>query len=67
MNHLNVEKLNTQNRDAALSLINGAYANVRGFQSFTMADLIALEQSGRFALGFYGWQTSQFRIRRYGR
>ena len=51
MTHLSVEKLNTKNRDAALSLINGAYATARGFQSFTMADLIALEQSGRFALG----------------
>ena len=51
MNHLSVQKLNTQNRDAALSLINGAYATVRGFQPLTMADLLALEQSGFFALG----------------
>ena len=51
MNHLSVEKLNTKNRDAALSLINDAYATVRGFQPLTKADLSALEQSGFFALG----------------
>ena len=51
MKHLSVQKLNTRNRDAALSLINDAYATVRGFQPFTMTDLISLEQSGLFALG----------------
>ena len=51
MNHLTVEKLNTKNRNAALSLINDAYDNVHGFQPLTAADLSALEQSGFFALG----------------
>ena len=51
VNYLTVEKLNTKNRDAALSLINDAYGNVHGFQSLTVAGLIALEQSGFFALG----------------
>ena len=34
MSHLTVEKLNTENRDAALSLINDAYDNVHGFEPF---------------------------------
>ena len=50
MNHLSVEKLNTKNRDAALSLINGVYATVRGFQPLTMAELSILAESGFFAL-----------------
>ena len=51
MNDLTVEKLNTENRDAALSLINDAYDNVHGFETLTPTDLDALEQSGFFALG----------------
>ena len=51
MNDLTVEKLNAQNRNAALSLINNAYDNVHGFEPLTMDDLGALEQSGLFALG----------------
>ncbi len=51
MNHLSVEQLTTKNRNAALSLINDAYANVHGFQPLTTADLSVLEQSGCFALG----------------
>ncbi len=51
MDHLTVEKLNTKNRDAALSLINDAYDNVHGFELLTLTDLDALEQSGFFALG----------------
>lgn len=51
MNDLTVEKLNAQNRNAALSLINEAYDNVHGFEPLTIADLDALEQSGLFALG----------------
>ena len=51
MSHLSVEKLNTENRDAALSLINDAYDNVHGFEPLTQTDLDALEQSGFFALG----------------
>ncbi|RKU12161.1 hypothetical protein C6502_06560 [Candidatus Poribacteria bacterium] len=51
MSHLSVEKLNTENRDAALSLINDAYDNVHGFETLTTVDLDALEQSGLFALG----------------
>ena len=51
MNHLSVEKLNTKNRNAVLSLINEAYANVHGFEQLTTADLRVLEQSGVFALG----------------
>lgn len=51
MGHLTVEKLNTNNRNAALSLINSAYDNVHGFQLLTAADLSALEQAGFFALG----------------
>lgn len=51
MSHLSVEKLNTENRDAALSLINDAYDNVHGFETLTTVDLDALEQSGFFALG----------------
>ena len=51
MSHLTIEKLNTKNRDAALSLINDAYDNVHGFETLTSTDLDALEQSGFFALG----------------
>ena len=51
MSHLTVEKLNTENRDAALSLINDAYDNVHGFEPFAISDLDALQQSGFFALG----------------
>ena len=51
MNDLTVEKLNAQNRNAALSLINDAYNNVHGFELLTTTDLDALEQSGFFALG----------------
>ena len=51
MNYLTVEKLNTENRGAALSLINEAYDNVHGFETLTPTDLDALEQSGFFALG----------------
>ena len=51
MSHLTVEKLNIENRDAALSLINGAYDNVHGFEPLTPTDLNALEQSGFFVLG----------------
>ena len=51
MNHLTVEELNTNNRNAALSLINNAYDNVHGFQLLTVGDLSALKQSGFFALG----------------
>jgi GNAT superfamily N-acetyltransferase len=51
MSHLTVEKLNTENRNAALSLINGAYDNVHGFELLTTTDLDTLEQSGLFALG----------------
>ena len=51
MSPLNVEKLNTENRDAALSLINKAYDNVHGFEPFAISDLDALQQSGFFALG----------------
>ena len=51
MNHLTVEELNTNNRNAALSLINDAYDNVHGFQLLTVGDLSALKQSGFFALG----------------
>ena len=52
MSHLTVEKLNTENRDAALSLINEAYDNVHGFEPLAPTDLDVLEQSGFFALGF---------------
>lgn len=51
MNHLTVEKLNANNRDAALSLINEAYDNVHGFETLTTVDLDALAQSGFFAFG----------------
>ena len=51
MGHLTIEKLNTKNRDAALSLINDAYDNVHGFETLTSTDLDALEQSGFFAFG----------------
>ena len=51
MNDLTVEKLNAQNRNAALSLINEAYDNVHGFEPLTTADLNTLDQSGLFALG----------------
>lgn len=51
MNQLTVEELNTKNRNAALSLINGAYEAVHGFEPLTEANLSALEQSGFFALG----------------
>ncbi len=51
MNDLRVEKLNAQNRNAVLSLINSAYDNVHGFEPLTAADLDALKQSGFFALG----------------
>ena len=51
MNDLTVEKLNAQNRNAALSLINDAYDNVHGFELLTTADLSTLDQSGLFALG----------------
>ena len=51
MSNLTVEKLNTNNRNAALSLINDAYDSVHGFQSLTTDDLSALEQSGFFVLG----------------
>ena len=51
MNHLTVEKLNTANRNAVLSLINDAYDNVHGFEPLTAMDLDPLEQSGFFALG----------------
>ena len=51
MSHLTVEKLNANNRNAVLSLINGAFDNVHGFQTLTATDLSALEQSGFFALG----------------
>ena len=51
MNDLTVEKLNAQNRNAALSLINDAYNNVHGFELLTTTDLDALEQSGFFTLG----------------
>ena len=51
MNHLTVEKLNANNRSAALSLINDAYDNVHGFQLLTTADLSILAQSGFFAFG----------------
>ena len=52
MNSLSVEKLTSQNRDTAVSLINDAYATVHGFQPLTKADLTSLAQSGFFALGF---------------
>ena len=51
MNHLTVGRLNTKNRNAALSLINSAYDNVHGFEPLTTADLDALEKSGFFAFG----------------
>ena len=51
MNDLTVEKLDTKNRNAALSLINDAYDNVHGFEPITIADLSTLEQSGFFAFG----------------
>ena len=51
MSHLTVEKLNTENRDAALSLINDAYDNVHGFELLTPTDLDVLELSVFFALG----------------
>ena len=51
MNDLTVEKLNAQNRDAVLVLINDAYDNVHGFESLTTTDLDALDQSGFFAFG----------------
>ena len=51
MNNLRVEKLNPQNLNAALFLINDAYDNVHGFEVFTIADLSTLEQSGLFTLG----------------
>ena len=51
MNQLTVEELNTKNRNAALSLINGAYEDVHGFEPLTEVDLSGLEQSGFSALG----------------
>ena len=51
MNDLTIEKLNAQNRNAVLSLVNEAYDNVHGFEPLTTPDLDALEQSGFFALG----------------
>ena len=60
MNDLRVEKLNVQNRNAALSLINDAYDNVHGFDSLTMADLSALEKSGFFALGSMAGELVSF-------
>ena len=51
MNDVTVEKLNTKNRNASLSLINEAYDNVHGFEPLTTTDLDALEQSGLFAFG----------------
>ena len=51
MNQLTVEELNTKNRNATLSLINGACEAVHGFEPLTEANLSALEQSGFFALG----------------
>ena len=60
MNRLIVEKLNAKNRNAALSLINGAYDNVHGFQPLAAADLSALEQSGFFALGFIDSELVSF-------
>ena len=60
MSNLTVEKLNANNRNAALSLINGAYDNVHGFQPLTADDLSALEQSGfsRSALWRASWSVS---------
>lgn len=60
MNQSSVEKLNTHNRDAALSLINDAYATVRGFQPFTIADIISLAQTGLFALGYMNGKPVSF-------
>ena len=60
MEHLSVEKLNSENLNAALSLINDAYATVRGFQPLTMADLILLEQSGFAALGLMNSKPVSF-------
>ncbi len=60
MSNLTVEKLNANNRNAALSLINGAYDNVHGFQPLTADDLSALEQSGCFALGSMGDKLVSF-------
>ena len=51
MSNLTVEKLNANNRNAALSLINDVYDSVHGFQSLSTTDLDALEQSGFFAFG----------------
>lgn len=60
MNRLTVEKLNTKNREAVLSLINEAYNNVHGFQPLTVVDLGVLEQSGFFALGSMDGQLVSF-------
>lgn len=60
MNQSNVEILNSKNRDTALSLINDAYATVRGFQLLTMADLISLEQSGFATLGLMNGKLVSF-------
>ena len=55
MSHLSLEKLNAQNRNAALSLINKTYHNVHGFELLTTTDLDVLEKSGCFTLGsMYG-------------